>query len=324
MSENIWLWATVVALGAIAAVEAVLLWRQRRAARMLSVAVARFMRGDYAPLPEGAEGAFPALTAQINLLCARMRHQLDVLQQEKTAIRDFLYDVSHQLKTPLATLHLYADMDAASAADDDARQRSADFLSIVLRMEALVQALLKLARLEADVTQLRFAEGDLRDTAARAVESLRDRLDAKTLTVRVDAPEPVPARHDGQWLAEALYNVIKNAADHAPAGSEITVTLRGSQTVATVEVADRGFGIAPQDLPHIFERFYRSADSDPQGCGIGLALAAQVLRRHHGTIAAANREGGGARFTLTLPRHPVNVAASLESTPDRQPPVTEP
>ncbi|MDW7659265.1 MAG: ATP-binding protein, partial [Bacillota bacterium] len=230
-------------------------------------------------------------------------------QKEKDAIRDFLYDVSHQLKTPLTTLHLYADMDIAAAAGEQAETRAQDFLSLIVRMESLVQALLKLARLESGTTELHFAEQNLKMTAEQVVTSQLERLSMRRQSVRIIAQDPVMVRYDNQWLGEALQNILINAANHAPEDSEITLAINSTDTIATLSISDCGPGITAEDLPHLFDRFYRSrSPADGQGCGLGLALAAQVLQRHHGSIKAANRSEGGAIFTLTLPRYPLNVS----------------
>lgn len=311
MNERTWLWTAVAVLLVLLLTESSVLVRQRRLARHLTRAVARFMCGDYAPLSEKTgEGAIPALVAQVNLLAQRMQHQLAQLHKEKEAIRDFLYDVSHQLKTPLTTLHLYADMDLAAAAEPQATERARDFLALVTHMESLVQALLQLARLEAGADTLCFAEQDLKQTAEQVIASLQERLAGKCLAVRVHAPETVLLRYDSRWLGEALRNVVANAADHAPEDTAIDLAIGSTGAVVTVSVADCGPGIADADLPHVFERFYRSrSDAENGGCGLGLALASQVIQRHHGSIAAANRPAGGAVFTLTLPRYALNISA---------------
>lgn len=310
MSEITWLWTAVGLLLLLVLIEACLLLRQRRTAQELARTVNRFMRGDYTLLPEkDGEGPFPALKAQLNLLAQRMQHHLNLLQKEKDAIRDFLYDVSHQLKTPLTTLHLYADMDIAAAAGEQTETRAQDFLSLIVRMESLVQALLKLARLESGTTELHFAEQNLKMTAEQVVTSQLERLSMRRQSVRIIAQDPVMVRYDNQWLGEALQNILINATNHAPEDSEITLAINSTDTIATLSISDCGPGITAEDLPHLFDRFYRSrSPADGQGSGLGLALAAQVLQRHHGSITAANHSEGGAIFTLTLPRYPLNVS----------------
>lgn len=206
-------------------------------------------------------------------------------------------DISHQLKTPLTTLRLYCEMDAAP----HARQ----CLDQITRMETLIGSLLRLERLCADGYPFTFAPHSLERLIREQWEMLLPVFPGRVLTVQGAAE----IRCDGQWLGEALHNLLKNACQHTPPGGEIRVTLEKGEAVLFCVIEDGGGGVPEGDLPRLFDRFYRGSRPSGEGSGIGLAMVREILRRHHGTVTAENT-GVGLKMTVSLPVYDRNLSLS--------------
>ncbi len=165
------------------------------------------------------------------------------------------------------------------------------------RIDWLVETLLKLSKLDAGV--VRFEPESLRaaELTERAVRNLRIPMELKGQELVLDIGDAA-LNVDPDWTAEALGNVIKNCVEHTPVGGILTVTARQTPIFTELTVSDTGPGIAPEDLPRLFERFYRGKNAGENSIGIGLALARQIAVAQNGTLQAANRPEGGARFTF--------------------------
>lgn len=209
-------------------------------------------------------------------------------QEEHRATRDLTADISHQLKTPLASLRLFCEM------DESAHMR--EQLSQIERMEGLIQSLLRLERLCADGYEFTFAEQDMAALVTDVWQGLASVYPEKRLKIEGHAV----IRCDRKWLGEAYLNLLKNACEHSPEDSEITVHLDQSDTAFFCSVSDQGGGVDAKELPRLFDRFYRAHSRESKGTGIGLAIVKEIIRRHHGSIYAENIPGG-LRMVITLP-----------------------
>lgn len=197
-------------------------------------------------------------------------------------------DISHQLKTPLTTLRLYCEMDGTP--------HTQQCLAQITRMETLIGSLLRLERLCADGYPFTFAPHSLERLIREQWEMLLPVFPGRVLTLHGEAV----LRCDGQWLGEALHNLLKNACQHTPPGGEIRVTLEKAEAVLFCVIEDGGGGVPEGDLPRLFDRFYRGSQPSGEGSGIGLAMVREILRRHHGTVTAENT-GKGLRVTAAIP-----------------------
>lgn len=273
--------------------------RIKRQIRALGQTLEGMMRGDFtADLTPLREGDVGVLAGQLELACKRMNHLVAQLSREKTAIKDFMTDVSHQLKTPLTALLTYLEL-LQGETDGRRREQLDRCVLLAARMDELTRALLDFARLEADATLLRVEPQNLTETVRAAMNAVRD-AHPRRADFRLTAPGLVEARFDEKWLRQALFNLIKNAADHAGEPPVVTVTVQPGDGAARVTVRDNGPGVDAADLPRIFERFYRAKNSASGGLGIGLPLAREIVRRHHGDIRAVQEDSGTA-FVVTLP-----------------------
>jgi two-component system, OmpR family, sensor histidine kinase CiaH len=217
--------------------------------------------------------------------------------------REFAADASHELRTPLTVVrssleHLRRHQDEPVREVGDALD---DIGAEVDHLAALVDDLLLLARSDSGAIALERRPIDLGDVAADAASSLAKSAGEKSVRVVVD-PAPVVVEGDPARLRQLVMILVDNAIRHSPTGGGVRVVVGADGPSAQLDVEDDGPGINPDDMPHIFERFWRASGAPSGGTGLGLAIAKWIVDRHQGTIAVRNREGGGAAFRVSLPR----------------------
>jgi signal transduction histidine kinase len=176
-----------------------------------------------------------------------------------------------------------------------------DIESEVEHLTGLVDDLLLLARSDSGVVDLRREPLDLAEVAGEALQRLRGLAEARGVQLRLDAA-PVGVTGDPDRLRQLAAILIDNAIRHSPRDGTVLVTI-GEDGRARLSVDDDGPGIRNEDLPHLFDRFWRAADAPSGGTGLGLSIAAWIAHRHGGSIVASNRASGGAHFELTMPRN---------------------
>lgn len=206
-------------------------------------------------------------------------------------------DISHQLKTPLTTLRLYTELDGAPHMQGSLQQ--------IERMENLIGALLRLERLCADGYAFSFTQADAGQIIREQWENLAAIRGNRALNIMGSAM----IRCDVQWMGEAFLNLLKNACEHTKDSGHITVMLERTEAAFFCTVADDGGGASQEDLPRLFERFYRGRYQTGGGAGIGLAIVREIVRRHHGYITAEN-DGHGLKMSIRMPMLDRNLTKS--------------
>ncbi len=274
-----------------------------RKARRIAEAAEKAVDGDFSVvLPAGEEGDFEILGHRFNQMANRLKLNLEQLMAEKVFLKNTISDISHQLKTPLSTLVVYNDLMSENEMMDPAQRR--EFLALgrlqLQRLEWLIQSLLKMARLEAGSIQFRKEPVPLRGVVDEAVSALSAMAADAGVAVAVRELHPDASMiGDGPWLAEAVINILKNAIEHSRAGSSVTIELDQTALTASLAVRDRGEGIDAQDIPHVFERFYRSTSTvKPNSVGIGLAMAKAIVEGQGGSLTVKSRRGEGSLFEM--------------------------
>jgi two-component system, OmpR family, sensor histidine kinase CiaH len=216
--------------------------------------------------------------------------------------REFAADASHELRTPLTIVRSSVEHLRRHRAKpvEEVGEALDDIETEVGRLTSLVDDLLLLARSDSGVIELRRESVDLAEVAGEALQRLRTQAAARGVELRLDAA-PAAVDGDPDRLRQLVAILIDNAIRHSPAGTAVRVGIHG-EAHPGISVEDDGPGIRSEDLPHVFDRFWRAADAPAGGTGLGLSIASWIAEHHGGRITVSNRPGGGARFEVQLPR----------------------
>lgn len=292
--------------------------RRYRALANMAANLDRVLAGERdIRLRDMSEGELAILSSEIDKVIARLNLTVDELQAEKLALSDSLADISHQLKTPLTSIAISTELirDRLSARGDseDLVERLRLIQTLQARVEDLVAALLKLARIDAGVIKLVCGAVDAHELVRKSFEPLAIAFDIADVRFSADVQDGASYEGDLTWSVEALENILKNCMEHTPAGGCVSVRVTEDVLACRIRIEDTGPGIAESDLPHIFERFYRGSrdanatpsEVNPAGVGIGLALSKSLVTAQGGTLTAENLrdENGnitGAAFNLVF------------------------
>lgn len=292
--------------------------RRYRALAKMAANLDRVLAGERdIRLRDMSEGELAILSSEIDKVIARLNLTVDELQAEKLALSDALADISHQLKTPLTSIAISTELirDRLSARGDseDLVDRLRLIQTLQARVEDLVAALLKLARIDAGVIKLVCGAVDARELVRKSFEPLAIAFDIADVRFSADVQDGASYEGDLTWSVEALENILKNCMEHTPAGGCVSVRVTEDVLACRIRIEDTGPGIAESDLPHIFERFYRGSrdanaapsEVNPAGVGIGLALSKSLVTAQGGTLTAENLRDEndnvtGAAFNLVF------------------------
>lgn len=273
-------------------------WQMKRLLRSLDRMLDAAIRGDF------QEEAFDE-SLRSNLE-TKLAHYLGAsavsarnLQEERDKIKSLIADISHQTKTPIANVLLYAQL---LEEQEDCRAHTAALAEQARKLQSLIDALVKTSRLEAGVLVLHPQPGPLGPMLEEAVSQFAPRAEEKGLEL-ISEPTDADAVFDPKWTAEAVCNLIDNAVKYTPSG-QITVSARAYELFARIDVTDTGPGVAEEELGKLFQRFYRGgASSQAEGVGVGLYLVRQIAQGQGGYVKAFSRPGKGTKFSLFLPRN---------------------
>ena len=197
---------------------------------------------------------------------------------------DFIADISHQFKTPIAGLKLYIEMDNELNPTDHTEKE----LQLIEKMEELIQNLLHLEKIKTDAYTMDFNMCEVQEIVSSIITDFKPIFKEKEFTVTGSSK----LRCDKSWLFEAIGNVIKNACEHTKDNGKIDVIIEDSEQSTIITVSDNGGGVEKEEISKIFNRFHRTKNAKPQSAGIGLAITKAIVEKHHGTISAENTEKG--------------------------------
>lgn len=271
--------------------------RYRRLAA-LSDTVNRILHGDNSLSFDGYdEGELGVLQSELYKMTVRLREQQQALLDDKIFLADSIADISHQIRTPLTSINLIVSLLDAPDLSDQAREQHMRELYVLLgRIDWLITALLKISKLDAGTAPLSAQEMPLQVLIERSAAPVQVPMELRGQQLILRAEGQVTC--DPAWTAEALGNIIKNCMEHTPEGGSIRVDAKETALYSEIVVTDSGHGIDEEDLPHLFERFYKGKHSSDAGFGIGLALARTIVTAQNGTLKAQNAPEGGAQFIM--------------------------
>jgi signal transduction histidine kinase len=267
----------------------------------LSIYLRQIEAGHYAlDVRDNGEGSFSLLKNDLYKVTVRLREQAELLQKDKAALSNQITDISHQIKTPLTSMGVLADLLADDPPEEDRRVFVERLRAQLGRIQWLVSALLKLARLDAGTAAFKSEPVDVRRLIERALEPLQIPLEIKMQHLEVHGDDNACFTGDLNWSAEALTNVVKNCIEHTPEGGRIEISYGANALYTEIIISDDGKGIASRDLPNIFNRFYRGENAGENSIGIGLALAKAILIAQGGDISVRSQPGVGTSFAIRV------------------------
>lgn len=273
--------------------------------RALASTARRMSDGDLAARAAlGRRDEIGALAGQFNAMAANLETSFRDLRAERDALKRFIADASHELRTPVTALATFNELLLGSAAADPSAHQ--EFLqesqAQIAKLHWITANLLDLSRLDAGIAALTIAPHDAADIILSAASGIRARARDKGIDLEVDKPaSAVTLSCDRNRVEMALTNLISNAVKFTDAGGTVRVSAAREGPMARFDVVDNGKGITPEDLPMVFERFYRGRDAQSEGAGLGLAIARSIARAHGGSIRVESEPGKGSRFTLRIP-----------------------
>ena len=248
------------------------------------------------------EGELYRLFHEVNSLAAILNAHVENEKRAKKFLKNTISDISHQLKTPLAALNIYIGLIQDEAEGLPTIQEFSRLSEQELdRIETLVQNLLKITKLDAGMIAPQKSLENVSEIAESVKKHFLFRADQEGKKICLSGSGETTFLCDRCWMMEAISNLVKNALDHTGRGGCIRIEWRGSASIVQITVKDNGSGICPEDLYHIFKRFYRSRYSkDAQGIGLGLPLAKAIVEAHNGTLEVDSILGRGTSFTMNF------------------------
>lgn len=272
-------------------------WRYQRIAQ-LSTSIDRVLHGnDRFELTGYEEGELAVLASEIEKMTVRLRDAAEKLQQDKQWLLDAMADISHQLRTPLTAMNLTVSMLAEEDLPYQRRLALTHRLrSLLARMDWLVEGLLKMSKIDAGAVSFQREQVPVMQVVEKAAEPLAIAMELRGQTLNMDVGD-CSIVTDPAWTAEAIGNILKNCMEHTPEQGTITVRAEQTAIFTKLVISDTGSGFAKEDLPHLFERFYKGKNASDGSVGIGLALCRMILQAQNATITAG-QGAVGAVFTI--------------------------
>lgn len=271
-------------------------WEKEKRTAALSGYLDRIMEGQYDTLMQYDTSS--ALEDSIYKAVVLLREEREQAQRAKKNLADYMANLSHQLKTPAASIGLTLSLIKKRAWDEQTVDDIRRMEEQVGHLQHLVGSMLTLSRLDAGVLTLEEKEFDLEEMLVDAVQPFVRQMEEKRICFEIQGADGISLIGDFGWCSEAFGNIIKNCMEHTPEQGNIRIACQDNPIYTEIVIRDSGVGFDEADLPHLFERFYRGAGSSKDSAGIGLALSKSIIEKENGTVTAENAETGGARFCI--------------------------
>lgn len=250
---------------------------------------------------DNREGELSILKNDIYKVTLALSEQSVLLKRDKQYLADTMSNISHQLKTPLTSMFVMTDLLNDPKLPKEQREQ---FLNTIMnqlnRIEWLVSSLLKLSKIDAQSVTFKKENVRAEELIRQAAEPLRIPAELKNQTIEISCAPDITVRTDCHWTAEALLNMVKNCVEHTGEGGVIRTTCEDTPIHTRIRISDNGEGIAEEDLPHIFERFYKGKNAGQDSVGIGLAMSKTILQEQQADVQVQSAPGEGTSFTVTF------------------------
>lgn len=281
-----------ILFGALCIFLAAILLIQKKKIRKLTKSIDNFLKSNEPTELSTSDGSLAHLQSNICELENRLMQEREYTKQEAKNNTEFISDISHQLKTPLAGLRLYCEMEHSVSPSSHTEKE----LKLIEKMEKLIFNILKLEKIRSDTYIMSFEETEL----SELLFDLKAEFSPLFPQKKINIDGKGVFRCDKAWLREALGNIIKNACEHTKTDGKVDITIEQAEKSVSVIIKDNGGGVPENELPMLFRRFHRTENASPDSAGVGLSITKAIVEKHHGTIAAENAEHG-LRVALCFP-----------------------
>lgn len=257
---------------------------------------------DHLFISNAEEGELSILQNEITKMTLRIREQNEALKKEKIYLADSLADIAHQLRTPLTSANLIVSLLKNNPAEHERKTLLWDIQKLFVQMDWLLTSLLKLSRLDADIVNFKMEPLDVATLIKDSFHPFLMSMDLHNITPQVNIADRLVIHGDFGWLSEAIQNILKNCIESTGDNGTIQIACEENMLFTEITLHDSGPGFKKEDVPYLFERFYRGKNTSTTGYGIGLALCKTIITRQGGTISAKNHPQGGAIFSIRFPK----------------------
>lgn len=254
---------------------------------------------DLPEIQNQEEGELSIIRNNIYKVTTKLLYQKELLAKDKVMLASSLADISHQLKTPLTSMLVMNDLLKDEADPEKRKEFLCTQTSQLNRMNWLIQTLLKLSKIDAGSIILEKENVAAKDLIKEVIRPFDIQMDIKSISFAQEIPD-VEIRCDRNWTVEALQNIVKNCIEHMDGGGKLQISVIDSNIFSQIIISDTGCGIASEDIPHIFERFYRGRNAGKDSVGIGLALTKTIIEKQRGSVSVSSTEGVGSSFDIRL------------------------
>lgn len=251
-------------------------------------------------IEDNTEDELSILKNEIYKTTIMLKEVAENSMKDKTCLKDSLSDISHQLKTPLTSIIIMLDNILDNPNMDDATKNEfiKDIKREIVNINFLVESLLKISKLDASSVTFINKYEYIEDIINESIKNVSTLCDLKNIDIKTDIDKNIKLFCDFKWQVEAITNILKNCVEHSSSNSKIIIKASKNKTYAKIEIIDNGGGIYKEDLPHIFERFYKGKNSSSESVGIGLALSKSIIEKNNGYIDVESEVGKGTKFLI--------------------------
>lgn len=243
------------------------------------------------------EGELSILKNNLYKVITLLQSQNEYLKNDKLYLADSIADISHQLKTPLTSMMVMCEL----LENEENPEKRQEFVAVInnqlSKMKWLITNILKISKLDADATEFKRDEVSILSVLDDSLKPFALTAELKNVAIQNSANDFV-FNGDESWTVEAVSNIVKNCLEHTNDGGKITIASELTNLYNKLTISDNGCGIAEEDLPHIFERFYHGKNSSKDSVGIGLALAKTVFEKENASVTVESKQGRGSVFEI--------------------------
>lgn len=248
-------------------------------------------------IDDNTEGELSILKNNLYKVITLLQSQNEYLKNDKLYLADSIADISHQLKTPLTSMMVMCELLENEESPDKRQEFVAVINNQLSKMKWLITNILKISKLDADATEFKRDEVSISKVLDDSLKPFALTAELKNITIENKADDFV-FNGDESWTVEAVSNIVKNCLEHTNDGGKITIASESTNLYNKLTISDNGCGIAEEDLPHIFERFYHGKNSSKDSVGIGLALAKTVFEKENASVSVESEQGRGSVFEI--------------------------